>query len=138
MPYDLNKMLRDMVKKDASDLHLTAGHFPQYRVDEKLLPVSSEAMKANDVKRMVYGILTEEQIKQFEEEWELDLSIGIEGVSRFRVNVFIQRGSIGCAIRRIPFDIMNFEECGLPVRVVTIPGCSSTARPMRAASRPSG
>lgn len=118
MAYSIENMLKAMAEKNASDLHLTANHFPQFRIDEKLVPVSGEIMKPNEVKKIVYSILTEEQIKIFEKDLELDMSFGIEGLSRFRVNVFMQRGSIGCAIRRIPYQIMSFEECGLPVDVV--------------------
>jgi len=75
-------------------------------------------MKPDDIKKLVYSILSEEQIKVFERDLELDMSFGIEGLSRFRVNVFLQRGYIGCAIRQIPYEIMSFEECGLPVDIV--------------------
>jgi twitching motility protein PilT len=119
MAYNLEKLLKVLVEKDASDLHLTSNHFPQYRVDEKLVQAGKDVMGPADVKTMVYGILNDQQKKNFERDLELDLSFGIEGLSRFRVNVFVQRGSIGCAIRRIPYEIMSFEECGLPIEVVT-------------------
>jgi len=118
MPYDLKKLLKATLDRNASDLHLTSNHFPQFRVDGELFPAGEEITKPDDVKALVYGLLTKEQIKTFETDLELDMSFGIEGLSRFRVNVFVQRGSVGCAIRRIPYEIMGFEECGLPVDIV--------------------
>jgi len=118
MAYSLDKLLKLVVEKDASDLHLTANHCPQLRIDGDLVPIGKEIMKPAEVKTMVYSILNDEQKESFERDLELDFSFGVEKLSRFRVNVFIQRGSMGCAIRRIPFTVMSFEECGLPVEVV--------------------
>lgn len=119
MPYKMDKLLKLVVEKGGSDLHLTAKHAPQIRIDEKLVPVSQEIIEPEDLKKLIYTILSEDQAKVFEKELELDMSFGVKDLSRFRVNVFMQRGSVGCAIRRIPFDIMSFEECGLPVEIVS-------------------
>ena len=118
MPYSMERLLKMTVDKNASDLHLTTHHYAQLRLDGKLVPVSNEILKPSEVKTLVYGILNEEQIKLFEKDLELDMSFSLAKLSRFRVNVFMQRGQMGCAIRRIPYEIMSFEECGLPVDAV--------------------
>ncbi len=116
---EIKKLLELAVKKGASDLHLTVGLPPHLRIDERLHSIDSPALKPEDVKRFAYSMLNEDQIKRFEKERELDMAFGMEGLSRFRVNIFVQRGSVGVAIRILPFTIMSFEECGLPTDVVT-------------------
>ncbi len=118
MAKDLNQLLRDAVQRGASDLHLAAGASPCIRLNGKLVPLDGEALNGMAVKSLVYSILTDKQKSSFELDKELDFAFTIEGVSRFRVNVFLQRGFVGAAIRALPFKIMSFEECGLPVNVV--------------------
>ncbi len=118
MAKDLNQLLTEAVQKGASDLHLGAGTVPHIRVDGCLVPVDSAALDGVSVKNLVYSILTNEQKERFETDKELDFAFAINGLSRFRVNVFLQRGYMGAAIRALPFRIMSFEECGLPVPVV--------------------
>ncbi|MBU4343314.1 MAG: type IV pilus twitching motility protein PilT [Candidatus Omnitrophica bacterium] len=118
MPIDLNQLLKDMVKKGASDLHIGVNARPHFRVDERLMDASSEVMNERSSKDIVYSILTNEQKARFEREKELDFAFSREGLGRFRVNVFWQRGYVGAAIRALPIKIMNFEECGLPVKVM--------------------
>ena len=114
----LDPLLRTMVQRRASDLHLTAGAPPHYRIHEKLVPIEGIASLTPDQSRqLVYSLLAPQQIQRFEAEKELDFSFGIEQVSRFRVNVFLQRGCIGAAIRALPYRIPTFEECGLPVAI---------------------
>ncbi|MFH1277445.1 MAG: type IV pilus twitching motility protein PilT [Candidatus Eisenbacteria bacterium] len=111
----LRVLLEEMLERNASDLHLSAGHPPQLRVDGELLSSrSAEALSPETTLQLAYSILTEDQRKRFENERELDLSFGIRGVSRFRANVYMQRGSVSVALRRIPFEILSFEELGLP------------------------
>jgi len=119
MTPDIRELLIQMVKKNASDLHIGAKFPICYRVDGKLVPADTNILSPEEVKDITYSLLSKEQIQRFETDWELDLSFGIENVSRYRVNVFKQRGSIGCTIRLIPFDIMTFSQCGLPIDVVT-------------------
>ena len=117
MKLDIRKLLRVMREKGASDMHITASAPVHLRIDERLYPADKNILNPEDVRAGVYAILNEEQIKQFERDWELDFSFEVEALARFRVNIFYQRGSVGCAIRLIPFEIMSFEECGLPARV---------------------
>jgi len=111
---DIYQLLKVMVDKKASDLHLTAGTPPQLRVDGSLYPLKIPPLKPADVQRLCYSVLTEGQKKRFEERNEIDLSFQWKGVSRFRANFFRQRGSVAGAIRQIPSRILTFEELGLP------------------------
>lgn len=119
MAYDLKSLLKTVVEKNASDLHITSNWPPSIRIDEKLIQVSDKPMTPEEVKSFAYAMLTKKQIEIFENNLELDFSFTVEGMSHFRVNMFFQRNNIGIALRRIPFEIMNFEECGLPADVVT-------------------
>jgi twitching motility protein PilT len=110
----LRELLELMVKKNASDLHLTTGSPPQLRVDGKLVKTDYDILNAEDTKKLAYSIMNEKQKQKFEEKSELDLSFGIEHLSRFRCNVFIQRGNVAVALRQIPFHIPSFEELGIP------------------------
>ncbi len=119
MKVNIEELLRLMVQRRASDVHITTGTPPQLRVDEKLVPTEYDVITPQTAKELAYSILSKEQINAFERNKELDMSFSLQELSRFRVNVYQQRGSVGVAIRAIPFDIMSFEECGLPIDVVT-------------------
>jgi twitching motility protein PilT len=103
-----------MIEKGASDLHITTGSPPQLRIDGKLVPLNHPQMNPAETKAMCYSVLTDAQKHKFEENNELDLSFGIKGLSRFRANIFMQRGAVAGAFRTIPFKIMSFQELGLP------------------------
>lgn len=111
---NLHQLLKTMIEKGASDLHVTTGTPPQLRIDGKLTPLKTPALSPNETKQLCYSILTDAQKHQFEEHNELDLSFGVKGLSRFRANVFMQRGAVSGAFRSIPFKIMTFQELGLP------------------------
>jgi twitching motility protein PilT len=111
----LHELLKQMIEKKASDLHITTGTSPQLRVDGLLQPMPGlDPLGAAETKRLCYSILTDAQKYKFEEDDELDLSFGVKGLSRFRANIFMQRGAVAAAIRTIPFRILSFEELGLP------------------------
>jgi len=112
--YSLQELLSKMVELGASDLHITAGSPPVMRINGDLQRVEGEDMKAADTRALCYSILNESQKKRFEEEWELDLSFGVKSVSRFRANVFMQRGAVAAAFRVIPYEIRSFDKLGLP------------------------
>ncbi len=109
--YDL---LKTMIEKGASDLHITTGSPPRLRIDGKLVPLNEPQLTPTDTKALCYSILTDAQKHKFEENNELDLSFGLKGLSRFRANIFMQRGAVAGAFRTIPFHIMTFQELGLP------------------------
>lgn len=110
----LTELLHEMIKKDASDLHLTANSSPLFRIHGDLEKTAYAKLDANSVMKMAYSIMNEQQRKHFEQNWELDLSFGIKGLARFRANVFYQRGAVAVAIRQIPAKIKGFDELGLP------------------------
>ncbi|MBI5026490.1 MAG: type IV pilus twitching motility protein PilT [Nitrospirae bacterium] len=110
--YDLLKI---MVEKGATDLHISTGTPPRLRVDGKLVEMKEQpVLTPPDTKSLCYSILTDAQKHKFEEHNELDLSFGVKGLSRFRANIFMQRGAVAGAFRTIPFRIMTFQELGLP------------------------
>jgi len=110
---NLRDSLEIMMKKKASDLHITVGTPPQLRVDGKLQKLPMESLTPEETKKLAYSIMSEKQRQKFEEKSELDLSFGIENLSRYRCNVFMQRGNVAIAIRQIPFRVPSFEELGL-------------------------
>ena len=109
--YDLLKI---MIEKGASDLHITTGSPPRLRVDGKLVPIDHPQLTPMETKSLCYSILTDAQKHKFEDHSELDLSFGVKGLSRFRGNIFMQRGAVAGAFRTIPFEIRTFQELGLP------------------------
>ena len=115
MSLTLNEMLREAVDQGASDLHVTTKSAPQIRIDGVLKPINDELLTPTDTKRLVYSSLTDKQIQRLEENLELDFSFGIKGLSRFRANVFQQRGALAGAFRQIPYEIRSFGQLGLPV-----------------------
>ncbi|MBU1702119.1 MAG: type IV pilus twitching motility protein PilT [Candidatus Eisenbacteria bacterium] len=115
----LQVLLEEMIKREASDLHLTVGIPPQLRIDGVIVPTGYETLTAELCQELVYSALREDQRKRFEMTRELDLSFGIQDLSRFRVNVFLQRGVVAAAIRRIPYEVPTMESLGLPKVVST-------------------
>ncbi|MBA3846652.1 MAG: type IV pilus twitching motility protein PilT [Planctomycetes bacterium] len=116
----LEELLRLMVEKGGSDLHISAGSGPRIRVDGALMEVPNlEPMQPEQTKKLIYSVLDGQQIARFEQDLELDMSFGLAGVGRFRVNVFFQRGAVGSVLRTIPYEIFNFEQLGVPRDVCT-------------------
>ena len=97
--YDL---LEQMIEKGASDLHISTGSPPRIRVDGKLMAIHAEPLNPPETKALCYSVLTDTQKQKFEEQKELDLSYGVPGLGRFRVNIYLQRGSVGTAVRALP------------------------------------
>ncbi len=112
--YALDELLAMAAERQASDVHLTANLPPTLRVDGRLRPMNFDRLEPTQCQRLIYSILTDHQISEFERKHELDFSHGIAKVGRFRVNVYMQRGSVGAAFRLIPRRIPSFEELGLP------------------------
>ncbi|MEW5853607.1 MAG: type IV pilus twitching motility protein PilT [Myxococcota bacterium] len=117
---NLHQLLKAMIEKGASDLHVTTGSPPQLRIDGSLVPLKTPPLTPVDTKQICYSILTDAQKHKFEEENELDLSFGVKSLSRFRANLFLQRGAVAGAFRTIPFKILTFQELGLPPIVAEI------------------
>lgn len=117
---NLHELLKTMIEKGASDLHITTGTPPQLRLHGKMVPFNLPPLTPTETKQLAYSILTDAQKHKFEEDKELDFSFGVKGLSRFRSNVYMQRGAVAVAIRTIPFKILSFEELGLPPIVSTL------------------
>ena len=112
---DLDTLLRSVVSKGASDLHLKVGAFPHMRVSGELIPLGEFGkVTKEDALLMAFSIMTNKQKQRFREAAEVDLGYGLKGLGRFRVNVFQQRGAVSIAIRAIPVSILGFEDLFLP------------------------
>jgi len=111
---NLHQLLKILVESNGSDLHITTNTPPQIRVDGKMTPLDYPPLNQVETKQLCYSVLTDAQKHKFEEENELDLSFGVKGLSRFRGNIFIQRGAVAGVFRVIPYKILTFEELNLP------------------------
>lgn len=111
---NLHELLKTLVESGGSDLHVTTNTPPQIRVDGKLTPLDFPPFNPVETKQLCYSVLTDAQKHKFEEESELDLSFGVKGLSRFRGNIFVQRGAVAGVFRVIPYKVRSFEELNLP------------------------
>ena len=111
---NMQDLLVMLMEKKASDLHITAGLPPTLRIDGEIIPTQLEKLTSDLCQRLVYSLLTDSQKERFEAHNELDLSFGIKGIGRVRMNVFRQRGSVGAALRAIPKKMLTFDELNLP------------------------
>jgi len=110
----IEELIREMVERNGSDLHITAGARPKIRVFGQLVDTDHDVLSPEDSQRLVYSLLGSEQVARFEKSLELDFSFGISGLGRFRTNVFRQRGAVGAVLRLIPYEVMNMDVLGLP------------------------
>lgn len=111
---NLQQLLKAVIEQKASDLHLVVGSPPALRVNGKIVRVRHPDLTPEDTKSLCYSVLTDVQKSRFEENKELDVSFGVKNLSRFRANIFYQRGSISGSFRRIPYVVPPFDELGLP------------------------
>ncbi len=111
---DIRKLLEELIAARGSDLHVAVGSPPRVRVDQQLVSLQYDNLSPEDCKALAYSILTDKQQKKLELEYEVDFAFGIEGLSRFRGNIFFQRGSLTIVIRAIPFAIPQIEQLKLP------------------------
>ncbi|NIQ37158.1 MAG: PilT/PilU family type 4a pilus ATPase [Proteobacteria bacterium] len=111
---ELKNLLEVLIERKASDLHITTGTPPIVRIDGQLVRLNTEHLNATETKRLCYSVLTDAQRHRFEEESELDFSFGIKGLSRFRGNIYVQRGAVAGAFRTIPYEILSFDRLGIP------------------------
>jgi twitching motility protein PilT len=115
----MRDLLVAMAERGASDLHIAAGTPPTLRVHGHLIPLDYPPTDAETTKALAYSLISAEQRDRFESNFELDFSYGVSGLSRYRVNVYRQRGAVGIAIRSIPHLPKTFQELGLPVEICT-------------------
>lgn len=114
---DLKELFKTAIERKASDLHLTEKSPPILRIDGKLALTDYPALSKDELKKTVYSILSDRQKEKFERDLELDFSLALEDLERFRVNVHTQRGCVEAAFRRIPSKIPAIEELGLPLAI---------------------
>jgi twitching motility protein PilT len=112
--FTLQQLLKVMVEKGASDLHVTAGSAPLLRIDGHIIPLKLPQLTPSHSKALAYEVLSEEQKIAFEKNNELDFAFSMKKVARFRGNLFVQRGCVAAVFRFIPYQVMTFEELGLP------------------------
>jgi twitching motility protein PilT len=114
----INDLLELVIQWGGSDLHLAAGSPPVIRVNGDLRPITEiPLLNGSQIRQMVFSILTQKQREKFEDQLELDTSYALPGRGRFRVNVFLQRDSVGCVMRAIPYEIVDFDRLGIPPTV---------------------
>lgn len=114
MEYGLSDLLKKLLELGGSDLHLTTNSPPMVRVDGEMRPLDLPPLKPAETKDLAYSVLTDTQKHRLEENLELDFSFGLRGLSRFRGNIFHQRGTVGAVFRMIPFEIKTIEQLNLP------------------------
>ncbi len=110
----IQELLSKMVEMGASDLHITTGKPPLFRVHGSLRSMMHDPLSPEDCMRLAYGVMNESQRKGFEQKREYDFSFGVANLARFRANAYLQRGCVALAIRFIPFEIQSLEQLGLP------------------------
>jgi twitching motility protein PilT len=114
----INDLLELVLHYRGSDLHLTAGSPPVVRVHGDLYPMTHlPVLNGSQIRQMVYSIISQKQREKFENDLELDTSYALPGKGRFRVNVLLQRDSVGCVMRSIPYEIVDFDKLGVPPSV---------------------
>ncbi len=114
MEINLNTLLKTMIDSGASDMHISAGSPPAFRINGQIVRSKTASFSPEDTKMLVYSLLTEDQRKRFEETKELDFGFGVRSVARLRANLFMQRGAVTAVFRRVPNEIPTFESIGLP------------------------
>lgn len=106
--------LRSAIHKGASDIHIKSGNPPMLRIDGRIVPTEYKSLSPDETRQSIYAIMTSEQRRIFEERREMDLSLQLDGLARFRMNVYSESGNIGAALRVIPIDPIPLDELGLP------------------------
>lgn len=116
----LSTLLRAMLEHKASDMHVTSGSPPSFRVNGRILKAKTATLSPAETKELCYSVLTDTQRARFEQERQIDFSFGIRDVARFRANVYFQRGAVAGAFRHIPFEVPRLAGLGLPPIVETL------------------
>ena len=112
--FNLREALEELVRRGGSDLHLKVGRSPVVRVNGELIETGLATLRPEDLKRCAEQTLSPEQREHFAEHKEIDFAIGVQGLGRFRTNIFQQRGTLGMAFRAIPVDVPALESLELP------------------------
>ena len=113
----MEELLNLMVQRGGSDLHLSVGSPPRIRIDGKLADTEHEMLQPEVTKKLVYSVLSPDQVAKLENDLQIDFSFGVSNLGRFRTNAFLQRGTVAAVLRTIPFEVFDFETIGLPRKV---------------------
>ncbi len=134
----LSQLLKLMTEKGASDLHVKPMRPPLLRVHGKLVPLELDPLKPDEIKEMLLPMLSPQQKAKLEEKLSIDLGYGVQGLARFRGNIYVQRGTLAAAFRRVPYDIMSIEDwelppvleelCDLPMGLVLVTGPTGSGK----------
>ncbi|HSK77048.1 MAG TPA: PilT/PilU family type 4a pilus ATPase [Thermoanaerobaculia bacterium] len=135
---ELDRLLKFMTDKGASDLHLKPTRPPLLRINGRLMPIEAPPLRMEELNEMLMGILTPRQKARLEERMSVDTGYGVRGLARFRCNIYMQRGTIAASFRRIPFQIKGVDElelpsvlldfCGLPMGLVLVTGPTGSGK----------
>jgi twitching motility protein PilT len=135
---ELDRLLKLMTEKGASDLHLKPMRPPLLRINGKLLSVDIEPFKGNEIDEMINRVLSDKQKRKLDERMSVDFGYGVRGLARFRGNVYMQRGTMAASFRRIPYEIRSIEElelppvlldfCDLPMGLVLVTGPTGSGK----------
>jgi len=110
----LTHLMSELVKRNGSDLHLTGNNYPFFRVQGQIMPASNEIYPSDVLRNDLEKLLGSTKLSKFDKEKELDCSYGLEGIARFRMNIFIDRGNISCVMRALNTEIPSFSKIGIP------------------------
>ncbi|OLP16379.1 twitching motility protein PilT [Leptolyngbya sp. 'hensonii'] len=110
----IEDLMEQLIEMGGSDMHLSAGLPPYFRISGHLQPMDYEPMTAEQCQRLIFSMLNNTQRKNLEQNWELDCSYGVKGLARFRVNVYKDRGTYAACLRALSSKIPNFDKLGLP------------------------
>ncbi|MCC7440189.1 MAG: type IV pilus twitching motility protein PilT [Bdellovibrionales bacterium] len=113
--YDMKFLVRALLKYGASDLHLKVDRPPLYRINGKLIPAKMESLGAEAIQHVIYGVLSDRQIRDLDQKLAIDFSFRMDDLGRFRCNVFHQKGTLAAVVRMIPFQIPRMEDLGVPM-----------------------
>src|SRR6478609_4343336 len=119
-PPNLQALLKAMLDKGASDLHITAASPPRLRIDSELVRLQTDPLTSVDTKTLCYSVMNDAQKLRFEEDLEIDFSFGIRGLARFRANVYMQQSCVAGAFRLVPYNVIPLENLGLPQVVIDL------------------
>lgn len=114
MDFMIEDLMEQLIEMGGSDLHLSAGLPPYFRISGKLTPIGNEPLSSEECQRLIFSMLNNTQRKTLEQTWELDCSYGVKGLARFRVNVYKDRGTFAACLRALSSKIPSFEQLGLP------------------------
>ena len=114
MAIRMHELLTFAVKSGASDIHLSSGEIPAMRIDGEVRRLDAAALTNDEAKRLAYSVMNEKQKTRFEKEWDIDFSIGLKGLARFRVNIFHQTRGVGMVLRQIPSKVLTLEQIRAP------------------------